>query len=408
MDPKWKPDRNSEEAEMLQQIGSLLRQVCGLDVRTDIARGALETASPVTAGVLAVAGKQREDVLELTCWLIDILQHTPLPADALFRELQALGDGGVPLRFRVRSHPENRDRLLLGFVLHIDFQHPSLSRMARLRDVFTRLESFANTLQRLLPVPMGEDRAALLRSYEQFREHLQPVFPIDDDAPAIPDTHAGMVQRMLQHLHAGLPCFLVSPAPLRARILLSCLSRASRDRGGPTLATVRDLFLPPHNLLQLAQRAPGAVVLSLSTLLPGPELRPLLLPALQALSSAGRPVIILLTPQQRNQLAVATDIQEEIRSLVIEPPCFPAVFMQHFTARQAADEDGRCSAEDLTELGRRMQRALKDCTPEEIEQLALPVARREVAMLKHPGEGSMSPAAFILSLEDTVQQTEKR
>jgi hypothetical protein len=412
MDRQRKANRSGEEAEVLHQVSGLLRQVCGLDVRTDIAHGKLETASPANAGVLAITGVQREDVLELTCWLLDIPHRAPLPADALFRELQSLGEGGIPLHFVSRTHPEKSGHLLLGVTLHIDMQRPSLSRMARLRDVFTRLESCGTTLQELLPTP--RDNSELLRRYEGFGDHLQPIFPIDNSVPAPPDPHRVLVYRMLQHLQAGLPCFLVSPSTLRSRIFLSFLARESRDEGGPTIATVRDIVLPPHNLLQLVlqlehrTRGAGAIVVPLTTLLPGPEVRPLLFPALQALTSSGHPVIIQLSPHQRAQLEVVTEVQEEMRSLTIVPPSFPADIMQHFAARLATDERDGCSAKDFSALRVRMQGALEGCTAEEIERLALPVARRESALLKSPGDTTMSTSAFIASLEDTMIQTHKK
>lgn len=397
MDVSTQPVLNiADAAEVLKHIGSFCARTLQLEITTRTSEGCFicKPADSGRKGILEVKGEINDTgQLHITMLLSRWPAHLPVPVDEIWNHLAGLNS-------RIRLLPaqlEAGDCYGLRAVLPVHATLMGFARATAFQEELLKISEFAACLQQQIPAPLNE--AGLESAYQPVRDVLDPVLPLPAE---LSSTAAGLQSIFLDiadFLSAGVTVALASHREVEQSFALAGLARALLDRGS-SLGWPRHSFIQSKAILEMAEKAPGRVVIPAIRLSMasnpyevGHEMRTIL----SALSQAGKPVLFcgsyaeLQSILHGGQGADNDPLQPAIFSL--QPIDLHLLVV--FTVQQVAAKFGGIARLAQQAIAAEVTTVLETVPPSEQRRVLPSLIRHTVQRWKGPSAGGPAPALSL-------------
>lgn len=233
------------------RVAELLRTSQGMVIEIATDGCSFEGTAAGNEGILSVTAASEDGVLTLLCRIARVNRFAKVPVHVLFEQLSALDS-----RHRLVTEEEDEQSRLLGIELAIAADAPlTVTRLGNLKNELTKIAAIARSFRENIP-ERGTD-STLRKLWESFGDTLKPVQPLRHIS-RVPVSLLAAARGAADCMEAALPVAIAASTPLREKFMLAVIAAVFRDRGGASLAEVRD-FLPVKSLIELGSRVPGNI-----------------------------------------------------------------------------------------------------------------------------------------------------
>jgi hypothetical protein len=325
-------------------------------------------------GILSVTGKLIDDsIISIRIELVRGHENLHVPSGPFFRHLSSLGN-----KIRILApHQTSNGESSLQVELSVKASLLSMVRAVAFLDEIKKLDELARDLQDELPLA-GPD-PDLEKLYNDFKEGLRPVQPLQIDNTDNYDDYLSWGREILDYLSSGINAAIATPYSIDLDFAMALLANVFKGTG-TTIGLVSLPAIPPKGIIELAQKAPGILAVSAVRISAGSNLYETsneIHTMLSTLSDIGKPAIFIGTVEQLQTVfhGGQGSINDPLNPVVCHVPELRLDQLIKFSAGSAT----HISRKAVSALTERITSCIKDLNPSEQKRILPVLSRRMIS-----------------------------
>jgi len=401
--------------DVVWQVSELVKKVYALEIEQSLDGRSFRSLAPADPrpGIRSVtAGIEDESVLRVRIeWLNSSVRIGP-SLDLFWKQLSSLSERVRPL---APVQDSDSGRTAYWLELRVQATAPlGVARRAALSSEFETIDGFARTLQAELP--RLQTTSDLSDLYADHTDVLRPVWPLDTDRLTFPAQLIDWAEEAVELLRGSVSLAVSGEYPVYQELAMAALATAEM-KAGNSLGLVRVPSLTAKNIIELARKAPGRLVVQASGIALGTspyDMGEQTQNLLAILASSNIPVIFVGRHQQLQSVFHGGQggACDPLSPAVLYAPMVPRDILIRHTVESAGREAGGISDTNRERLCTTVEEALAPLSKTEQVRVLPAVTAREVARLNTtPGDRtSEAPgfAAHIAGLGETLAGLQPR
>ncbi len=394
--------------DALHQVADLCRKGLSLDIHVGPDVSSFDSGRKSGGNIdviLSVSGKLTDNaVITLSMELVRGHENIRVSSGAFFKHLSEVGS-------RVRlcpPHEETSGEISLWVALDIKASPMSMTREMALIGEIKRINELAKTLQAELPEKSYDSR--LTKLYKDFADFLRPVHALEAAETGDCTNLSRWTGEIMDFLSGSVNVAVSSPFSIENEYAMAALAGALRD-AGDTLGVLTPPAVAVKGIPELAQKAPGRVVIAAMSISLGSNLYEMgkeVDALLAALSTIRRPVVFTGTLEQLQSVFHGGQgaLNDPLFPVVCHAPEIHINALTLFAVKSAGRLAGGLSARDENELYEKTLSDIQCLSPAEQKRILPVIVERNVYIrtkgIKAPDSSAISFATRVAGLSETL------
>ncbi len=386
----------NESQSALDQVMALVAQALDMNIKSYGRQDSFTAeAKQARDGIQSVTGRLTDQgMILLQMELMTARAGLRMAIDPLFDQMSQLGEKVHIVQPEIDAQT-GMIRYSIGLL--VQAVPLSFSRANALTGEVKRLDELARNLRQELPEIVSDGK--LVDVYKKCADLLAPVFPVKNFAPE----YDGWIEQTSEMLKGSLSIALAVEDPVSEQYSLALLASGLSSVNW-SLGRYLPAALPAKGIIEVAQKAPGLIVVSAMRIQIAANIYELsndMQSALLALQQINKPVLFSGSFSQLQSLFHGGQggINDPLLPVVVHAPQFDISVLTSFCVDWCALEQGGLSAREKQTILHRALSVLQMQPVESQKRLLLTTVRREMRNLANRA-GKASGAEFVQTVSD--------